>query len=217
MSDDAKKSIKKNVSENTLLSLAEKEYTQTSDGGTSISRKRTLIESEILKRKSKAHEFAEKLHEEGKDVVKPYIPSLLEGAIFVGHLMTDLDSVAGAVGAAELYGGIAARASEVNSETAFALKLWDVETPPAIEKVLVDQPEAGVCLVDHQQVSQLNKAIDIDRIVGVIDHHALQSATIVTDKPIYIDIRPWGSMRYGALHCGPLLSIPVCPLFIPAL
>ena len=34
----------------------------------------------------------------------------------------------------------------------------------------------------------------VDRIVGVIDHHALQNATIVTDKPIYIDIRPWGSM-----------------------
>jgi manganese-dependent inorganic pyrophosphatase len=55
-------------------------------------------------------------------------------------------------------------------------------------------PDAGICLVDHQQVSQLNKSIDVDRIVGVIDHHALQNATIVTDKPIYIDIRPWGSM-----------------------
>lgn len=34
----------------------------------------------------------------------------------------------------------------------------------------------------------------VNRIVGVIDHHALQNATIVTDMPIYIDIRPWGSM-----------------------
>jgi inorganic pyrophosphatase/exopolyphosphatase len=34
----------------------------------------------------------------------------------------------------------------------------------------------------------------LERIVGVIDHHALQNATIVTDHPIYIDIRPWGSM-----------------------
>jgi len=30
-------------------------------------------------------------------------------------------------------------------------------------------------------------------ICGVIDHHALQSGTVITDKPIYIDIRPWGS------------------------
>ena len=38
------------------------------------------------------------------------------------------------------------------------------------------------------------------RIVGVIDHHALQNATIVTDMPIYIDIRPWGSMSSIIMH-----------------
>lgn len=31
-------------------------------------------------------------------------------------------------------------------------------------------------------------------------HHALQSKTIVTDKPIYIDIRPWGSMSTIIAH-----------------
>jgi len=36
--------------------------------------------------------------------------------------------------------------------------------------------------------------------VGVIDHHALQNATIVTDMPIYIDIRPWGSMSTIIAH-----------------
>lgn len=75
--------------------------------------------------------------------------------------MTDLDSIAGAIGAAELYGGIAARASEVNSETAFALKLWGVEAPKKIEELLVELPKAGVCLVDHQQTSQLNPAIKV--------------------------------------------------------
>jgi inorganic pyrophosphatase/exopolyphosphatase len=34
----------------------------------------------------------------------------------------------------------------------------------------------------------------------VIDHHALQNATIVTDAPIYIDIRPWGSMSSIITH-----------------
>ena len=128
-------------------------------------------------------------------------------------------------------GGIAARASEINTETAFALTLFNTPKPTPIEELLVSMPHAGICLVDHQQVSQLNKSIDVrkqipivywstfptyycrlifqevlshhplsfamrqvDRIVGVIDHHALQNATIVTDKPIYIDIRPWGSM-----------------------
>lgn len=148
-----------------------------------------------------AHEFISHLPEPTTiPKVNPYIPQLLSGAVFCGHLVTDLDSIAGAIGAAELYGGIAARASEVNSETAFALKLWGAEKPRPIEELLVEYPEAGICLVDHQQTSQLNKSISIDRIVGVIDHHALQNSTIVTDMPIYIDIRPWGSMSTIIAH-----------------
>jgi inorganic pyrophosphatase/exopolyphosphatase len=72
--------------------------------------------------------------------------------------------------------------------------MWKVELPRTIEELLEEDPKADVCLVDHQQTSQMNPIISSDQIVGVIDHHALQSKTIVTDKPIYIDIRPWGSM-----------------------
>jgi len=32
-------------------------------------------------------------------------------------------------------------------------------------------------------------------IVGIIDHHALQSNTIITEKPIFVDIRPWWGRR----------------------
>jgi inorganic pyrophosphatase/exopolyphosphatase len=111
-----------------------------------------------------------------------------------------LDSIAGAIGAAELYGGYPARASEINSETRFAIDTWGVEQPMPIEDALQRYPLSGVCLVDHQQSSQLNKAISVERIVGVIDHHALQNSTIVTDIPIYIDIRPWGSMSTIITH-----------------
>ena len=72
--------------------------------------------------------------------------------------------------------------------------------PPRIEDVLKANPDAKICLVDHQQTSQMNPAIRVEQIVGVIDHHALQSKTIVTDKPIYIDIRPWGSMSSIVAH-----------------
>ena len=186
----------KRPSDNQLLASTDVE-----DYDGTVLRKRTIAETEVLKRKTAAHDYLSHMPQaaEPSDMpdVKPYIPEILGGAIFCGHLVTDLDSIAGAIGAAELYHGTAARASEVNSETAFALKLWGVEVPRPIEELLVEKLEAGVCLVDHQQVSQLNKAIDVDRIVGVIDHHALQSATIVTDKPIYIDIRPWGYVRAG--------------------
>eukprot|EP00596_Hydrurales_sp_CCMP1899_P007111 CAMPEP_0119042480 /NCGR_PEP_ID=MMETSP1177-20130426/15385_1 /TAXON_ID=2985 /ORGANISM="Ochromonas sp, Strain CCMP1899" /LENGTH=385 /DNA_ID=CAMNT_0007009313 /DNA_START=222 /DNA_END=1382 /DNA_ORIENTATION=- len=180
--------------------MEEKEYSVGSDG-IKIIRKRTEAETQVYKRKIAAHEFISHLPETAEPPdANPYIPQLLYGAIFCGHLVTDLDSIAGAVGAAELYGGIAARASEINTETAFALNLFNIPIPSPVEELLVSMPDAGICLVDHQQVSQLNKSIDVDRIIGVIDHHALQNATIVTDKPIYIDIRPWGSMSTIIAH-----------------
>jgi manganese-dependent inorganic pyrophosphatase len=128
--------------------------------GMHVSRKRTTVEKEYSKRKMAAHGYVSHLDTELPEV-DFYVPQALGGAIFCGHLVTDLDSIAGSIGAAELYGGIPARASEVNSETAFALQRWGVEKPRPIEELLVELPKAGVCLVDHQQTSQLNKSIDV--------------------------------------------------------
>lgn len=58
-------------------------------------------------------------------------------------------------------GGFPARASEINSETAFALQYWGVQKPEPIEELLVKHSKAGVCLVDHQQTSQLNKSVEV--------------------------------------------------------
>jgi len=162
--------------------------------GLAIKRNPTKTEMAVAKRRRASMVFLEKMKTEETFDVDTYLPSELGGCLFVGHLVTDMDSIAGSIGAAELYGGTAARASEVNSETEFCLDYWGMSSPPPIEELMVDMADAGICLVDHQQMSQLNKSIDLDRIVGVIDHHALQNSTIVTDRPIYIDIRPWGSM-----------------------
>ena len=134
-----------------------------------------------------------------------YVEQALVGAAFVGHLQTDLDSVAGAIGAALLYGGSPARASEVNSETAFALDYWKCELPPPIEELLAAAPARKVCLVDHQQTSQVHPAVleaNAERacVVGIIDHHALQNATVVTANAVFVDIRPWGSMSTIIAH-----------------
>lgn len=161
-----------------------------------IVRKRTRIEEEVISHEANAEKIVEGLPDDHKSIprIELFLPELLRDAVFVGHLVTDLDSVAGAIGAAALYGGVPALASAVNSETQFALDYWGVETPRRVEDILKETPDANICLVDHQQTSQMNPSIKADQIVGVIDHHALQSKTIVTDKPIYIDIRPWGSM-----------------------
>lgn len=172
-----------------------KKYNEDNDGDI-IARKHTPIEEQVLKNVFNAENIVQSLPKTDNDIpaVDLFLPEMLKDALFVGHLVTDLDSVAGAIGAAALYGGKAVIASDVNSETQFALDYWKMETPPRIEDVLKEKPDFDICLVDHQQTSQMNSCINVDKIVGVIDHHALQSKTIVTDKPIYIDIRPWGSM-----------------------
>ena len=173
-------------------------------GDDGIVRMRTQVEIQVISHREVASKVVETLPEasEALPAIALYLPSTLQDAIFVGHLVTDLDSVAGALGAAELYGGTAAAASELNTETQFALEKWGVAPPAPIEDVLAVSGgrTAPVCLVDHQQTSQLHPAISVDQIVGVIDHHALQSKTIITDAPIYLDIRPWGSMSTILAH-----------------
>jgi inorganic pyrophosphatase/exopolyphosphatase len=109
---------------------------------------------------------------------------------FVGHTATDMDSIGSALGAAELFGGIAARASDINTETAWALDHWGIPVP---EPFLDVAGERKVCIVDHNQASQMTAGVELDRLVGCIDHHAMQSGTVVTDLPIYVNIQPGGS------------------------
>lgn len=182
------------------IRLAAGEHEKKYDGD--IVRKRTEVEEQVISKEHQAEEIIEALPKVSSTVpkVELFLPEILKDAVFVGHLVTDLDSVAGAIGAAALYGGTAALASQINSETAFALEKWGVEKPRTVEEILKENPKADICLVDHQQTSQMNPSISADNIVGVIDHHALQSKTIVTDKPIYIDIRPWGSMSTIIAH-----------------
>ena len=129
-----------------------------------------------------------------------YKYELLGGCVFIGHLNTDLDSIAGAIGAAELYGGIPARAHDVvNTEITWALERWGIPLPADINK-MKKLSEKRICIVDHNQFSQTPKCINQEQIVGIIDHHATQSKTIQTSSPIYFDIRPWGSMSTILAH-----------------
>jgi hypothetical protein len=118
-----------------------------------------------------------------------YQPSM-DYPIFCGHVMADLDSIAGAIGASILYHGTPARASDVNAETQFALDYWKCDAPEYVQDLLEKDPHRNICLVDFQQRSQLHEAIPEASIVGIIDHHALQSSTIITERPIFVDIRP---------------------------
>jgi hypothetical protein len=56
-----------------------------------------------------------------------FLPEASKIVAFIGHLVTSLDSVTGTIGAACLYGGKACLASDINSETAFALERWGIK------------------------------------------------------------------------------------------
>jgi len=114
------------------------------------------------------------------------------GTVFVGHTNTDMDSIASSIGAAVLFGGTAAAASGINSETEYALQRWNQKCPTLFAE-MPDSDKTNICILDHNQTSQFAPGLDASNVVGLIDHHALQSSTITTDKPIYIDVRPWGS------------------------
>jgi inorganic pyrophosphatase/exopolyphosphatase len=126
-------------------------------------------------------------------------------AIFVGHVNTDLDSIAGAVCAAELFGGMAARAEvKINGEVEHALEYAGLEAPPTFDEVNTLNPHAKVCLVDHSELDQMtptlrNDSARMKRIVGLIDHHAVASSFSST-APLFIDLRPWGSMSTIVFH-----------------
>ena len=51
--------------------------------------------------------------------------------------------------------------ADINPETKFVLNLWGVEQLLPVEEMLISNPDSGVCLVDHQQTSQLNPAIEV--------------------------------------------------------
>ena len=138
----------------------------------------------IAKCSSKPHQTNSRI-----DNFKMEIPA---GTTFVGHTNTDMDSIASAIAGAYLFDGIAASASKINSETEYCLSHWRINPLPLFE-TLEDSYKNKLCLVDHNQTTQMAPTLDPSKIVGIIDHHALQSQTVVNDRPIYVDIRPWGS------------------------
>ena len=123
----------------------------------------------------------------------PWSVIIPKGTVFIGHKIPDTDAICSAIAAAELFHGIPARAGTINTETEYVLNRCGVSQPEMYGDVLKAREVQNICLVDHNQTSQVCDGVDMKKIIGVIDHHAFQSGTICTPYPIYTDIRPWGS------------------------
>lgn len=113
--------------------------------------------------------------------------------VVIGHKNPDTDSIVSAIAAQEYFEKVlgkeskAYRAGVLNNEIKFILEKWGAQSPAEINSEVEIE---SVCLVDHNEVSQIAEGIDFSKVDFVIDHHKV---AITTDKQIFARIEPIGS------------------------
>ena len=117
----------------------------------------------------------------------------MEKVFIFGHKNPDSDSICSALVYADLKTKIGAnvepiRLGNLNGETEFVLKHFQVEAPRLVEKVASEVK--NVILVDHNERQQSADDIDQVRVVEVIDHHRI--ANFETSDPLYYRAEPVG-------------------------
>lgn len=116
----------------------------------------------------------------------------MENKILVfGHKKPDTDSVTTAIVVANLQNELGNEAKacmlgNINRETEFALKYFNVELPQIISKVEENQ---DVIIVDCNEFSQTAEGVENANIKLILDHHRLN---IQTNNPISCMIEPVG-------------------------
>ena len=110
----------------------------------------------------------------------------------IGHQGPDTDAICSALAYARLKATddsavTAARAGELNPETAFVLDRWDVETPT----LLADATDEQLILVDHNEHSQTVAGAQDATIAEIVDHHRI--GDVETSNPIFFRNEPVGS------------------------
>jgi len=125
----------------------------------------------------------------------------MEKILVFGHKNPDTDTICSSIAQAKLQAKLtgneieAVRLGELNKETEYALKYFEVESPRKIEKVEEGQ---AVMLVDHNEFTQSVEGIENAKIKMVVDHHKI--ANFVTSEPLYYMAEPVGctsTILYG--------------------
>ena len=116
----------------------------------------------------------------------------MENKIFVfGHQKPDTDTIASSIALANLqrelgYNATAYKLGNVNKETAYALKTFEVEEPQTLNDI---GENSDVMLVDHNEFSQSVSGIEKSNIKMVVDHHKIK---FETKEPLYYIAEPLG-------------------------
>ena len=117
----------------------------------------------------------------------------MENIIVFGHKNPDTDSICSSLVMADLQTKIrgeevvAYRLGEINEETKYVLKYFDVEAPKYIEKIEEGQV---VILVDHNEFTQSVDGIEKAKIDTVVDHHRINN--FETSEPLFYYAQPVG-------------------------
>ena len=117
----------------------------------------------------------------------------MEKVLVFGHKSPDTDSICSTLAMANLQTKlrgeevIPCRLGELNEETKYALKYFEVEAPKFIEKVEECQ---NVILVDHNEFSQSVAGIENAKIIEVVDHHRINN--FQTSEPLFYYAQPVG-------------------------
>ncbi|GIN20770.1 MAG TPA: manganese-dependent inorganic pyrophosphatase [Bacillus bacterium] len=117
----------------------------------------------------------------------------MEKILIFGHKNPDTDSICSALVYADLKTKLgenveAVRLGEINGETEYALKHFNVAAPREVSTVSNEVDK--VILVDHNERQQSADDIEKVQVMEVIDHHRI--ANFETSDPLYFRAEPVG-------------------------
>lgn len=136
----------------------------------------------------------------------------MEKVLVFGHKSPDTDSICSTLAMANLQTKlrgeevIPCRLGELNEETKYALKYFEVEAPKFIEKVEEGQ---NVILVDHNEFSQSVDGIENAKIIAVVDHHRINN--FQTSEPLLYYAQPVGCTATILLELFKVNNIEIEP------
>ena len=133
--------------------------------------------------------------------------------IFVfGHKSPDTDSICSSIVMADLQRKtgekdvIPCRLGEMNEETKYVLKHFQVEAPMLLEKVEEGQT---VIMVDHNEFTQTVDGIENAKIITVVDHHRINN--FKTAEPLFYYAQPVGCTATLLLELYTLNNVEIEP------
>lgn len=108
-----------------------------------------------------------------------------------GHQKPDTDTITSSIVLANLQralgnDAVAYKLGNLNKETKYALKTFEVEEPQTLESV---DENCDVMLVDHNEASQSACGIEKANVKMVVDHHKIK---FETSEPVYYIAEPLG-------------------------